>query len=106
VRALAVTSPTRLPALPDAPTMTEAGFAGVTLDAWFGLVAPADTPDLVIGKLNAAFVQALRDPQIVKQMTDQGAEALASTPAEFAAFIASETERLGKLVRAVGAKAE
>jgi tripartite-type tricarboxylate transporter receptor subunit TctC len=106
VRALAVTSPTRLPALPDAPTMTEAGFAGVTLDAWFGLVAPADTPDLVIGKLNAAFVQALRDPQIVKQMTDQGAEARATTPAEFAAFIASETERLGKLVRAVGAKAE
>ena len=106
VRALAVTSPNRLPALPDAPTMTEAGFAGVALDAWFGLVAPADTPDLVIGKLNAAFVQALRDPQIVKQMTDQGAEALASTPAEFTAFIASETERLGKLVRAVGAKAE
>ena len=61
VRALAVTSPNRLPALPDAPTMTEAGFAGV---------------------------------------------ALASTPAEFTAFIASETERLGKLVRAVGAKAE
>jgi tripartite-type tricarboxylate transporter receptor subunit TctC len=106
VRALAVTSPTRLPALPDAPTMTEAGFAGVTLDAWFGLVAPADTPDLVIGKLNAAFVQALQDPQIVKQMTDQGAEARATTPAEFAAFTASETERLGKLVRAVGAKAE
>ena len=52
------------------------------------------------------FVQALRDPQIVKQMTDQGAEALATTPAEFTAFIASETERLGKLVRAVGAKAE
>jgi tripartite-type tricarboxylate transporter receptor subunit TctC len=106
VRALAVTSPNRLPALPDAPTMTEAGFAGVALDAWFGLVAPADTPALVIGKLNAAFVQALRDPQIIKQMTDQGAEALASTPAEFTAFIASETERLGKLVRAVGAKAE
>jgi tripartite-type tricarboxylate transporter receptor subunit TctC len=106
VRALAVTSPKRLPALPDAPTMAEAGFAGVVLDAWFGLVAPADTPDLVIGKLNAAFVQALRDPQIVKQMTDQGAEARATTPAEFAAFIASETERLGKLVRAVGAKGE
>jgi tripartite-type tricarboxylate transporter receptor subunit TctC len=86
--------------------MTEAGFAGVALDAWFGLVAPADTKDLVIAKLNAAFVQALRDPQIVKQMTDQGAEARPTTPAEFAAFIGSETERLGKLVRAVGAKAE
>jgi tripartite-type tricarboxylate transporter receptor subunit TctC len=106
VRAIAVTSPQRLPVLPDAPTMTEAGFAGVALDAWFGLVAPAGTPDAVIDKLNAAFVQAVRDPQVIKQMTDQGAEVHATTPAEFAAFIASETERMGKLVRAVGAKAE
>lgn len=106
VRAIAVTSPKRLPALPDVPTMTEAGFAGLALDAWFGLVAPAGMPDPVIGKLNSAFVQALRDPQIVKQMTDQGAEALGSTPVEFAAFIAAETERIGKLVRAVGAKPE
>ena len=86
--------------------MTEAGFAGVALDAWFGLVAPAGTPDAVIDKLNAAFVQAVRDPQVIKQMTDQGAEVHATTPGEFAAFIASETERMGKLVRAVGAKAE
>jgi tripartite-type tricarboxylate transporter receptor subunit TctC len=86
--------------------MSEAGFAGVVLDAWFGLVAPAGTPDLVIAKLNVAFVQALRDPQIVKQMTDHGAEARPTTSAEYAAFIASETERLGKLVRTVGAKAE
>ena len=106
VRAIAVTSPQRLPVLPDAPTMTEAGFAGLALDAWFGLVAPAGTPDAVIDKLNAAFVQAVRDPQVIKQMTDQGAEGLATTPAEFATFIASETERFGKVVRAVGAKAE
>ena len=106
VRAIAVTSPQRLPVLPDAPTMTEAGFAGLALDAWFGLLAPAGTPDAVIDKLNAAFVQAVRDPQVIKQMTHQGAEGLASTPAEFATFIASETERFGKVVRAVGAKAE
>ena len=106
VRAIAVTSPKRLPALPDAPTMTEAGFAGIALDAWFGLVAPAGTPALVIAKLNAAFAQAVRDPEIVKQITEQGAEAVATTPTEFAAFIASETERFGKVVRAVGAKAD
>jgi tripartite-type tricarboxylate transporter receptor subunit TctC len=86
--------------------MTEAGFAGLALDAWFGLLAPAGTPDAVIDKLNAAFVQAVRDPQVIKQMTDQGAEGLATTPAEFATFIASETERFGKVVRAVGVKAE
>jgi tripartite-type tricarboxylate transporter receptor subunit TctC len=106
VRAIAVTSPQRLPVLPDAPTMTEAGYAGLALDAWFGLLAPAGTPDAVIDKLNAAFVQAVRDPQVIKQMTDQGAEGLATTPAEFATFIASETERFGKVVRAVGVKAE
>jgi tripartite-type tricarboxylate transporter receptor subunit TctC len=106
VRAIAVTSPQRLPVLPDAPTMTEAGFAGIALDVWFGLVAPAGTSDAVIDKLNAAFVRAVRDPDVVKQMTEQGAEAVATTPAEFAAFIASETERFGKVVRAVGAKAD
>ena len=105
VRVLAVTSPKRLPVLPDVPTMREVGFAGIELDAWFGLVAPAGTPDAVIGKLNTAFVQAVRDPEIVKQVRDQGAEAIATTPAEFAAFIASETERFGKIVKAVGAKA-
>ena len=105
VRVLAVTSPKRLPVLPDVPTMREVGFAGIELDAWFGLVAPAGTPDAVIGKLNTAFVQAVRDPEIVKQVRDQGAEAVATTPAEFAAFIAAETERFGKIVKAVGAKA-
>ena len=84
--------------------MREVGFAGIELDAWFGLVAPAGTPDAVIGKLNAAFVQAVRDPEIVKQVSDQGAEAVATTPAEFAAFIAAETERFGKIVKAVGAR--
>jgi tripartite-type tricarboxylate transporter receptor subunit TctC len=105
VRVLAVTSPKRLPVLPDTPTMREVGFAGIELDAWFGLVAPAGTPDAVIGKLNSAFVQAVRDPEIVKQVRDQGAEAISTTPAEFATFIASETERFGKIVKAVGAKA-
>jgi len=106
VRALAVTSTERLPVLPNTPTMREVGFGGIELDAWFGLVAPAGTPDAVIDKLNAGFVKAVRDPEVVKQITDQGAEAVATTPAEFATFIASETERLGKIVRAAGVKGD
>jgi tripartite-type tricarboxylate transporter receptor subunit TctC len=86
--------------------MREVGFAGIELDAWFGLVAPAGTPDAVIGKLNAAFVQAVRDPGVVQQIIDQGAEAVTNTPTEFAAFIASETERLAKIVKSVGVKGE
>ena len=76
------------------------------IDAWFGLVAPAGTPDPVIAKLNGAFVKAVRDPEVVKQITDQGAEAVATTPAEFAAFIVSQTERYGKIVKSAGVKAE
>jgi tripartite-type tricarboxylate transporter receptor subunit TctC len=106
VRVLAVTSEKRLPALPEAPTMAEAGFAGIEIDTWFGLVAPASTPEPVISKLNAAFVKAARDPDVVKQITDQGAEALATTPAEFAAFIAAQTELYGKIVKSVGVKGE
>jgi tripartite-type tricarboxylate transporter receptor subunit TctC len=106
VRVLAVTSPQRVPALPDVPTMAEAGFAGIEIDTWFGLVAPAGTPEAVIGRLNAAFVQAVRAPDVAKQMADQGADAVTSTPAEFAAFIAAQTERVGKIVRTVGVKAE
>ena len=106
VRVLAVTSPEPLPALPDAPTMREAGFDGIALDAWFGLVAPAGTPDAVIVKLNSVFVTAIKHSEITRQIADRGAEPRASTPDEFAAFIASETERIGRIVRAVGAKGE
>jgi tripartite-type tricarboxylate transporter receptor subunit TctC len=106
IRPLAVTSPKRMPTLPDAPTMREAGYAGIELDAWFGLVAPAGTPDAVVGKLNAAFVQAVRDPEVGKQMAEQGAEPAGTTPEEFAGFIASEIDRFGKIVRTVGVKGE
>jgi tripartite-type tricarboxylate transporter receptor subunit TctC len=106
IRPLAVTSPRRMPTLPDAPTMREAGYAGIELDAWFGLVAPAGTPDAVVGKLNAAFAQAVRDPEVGKQMAEQGAEPAGSTPEEFAGFIASEIDRFGKIVRTVGVKGE
>jgi len=106
IRALAVTSPKRLPALPDAPTMREVGYAGIELDAWFGLVAPAGTPDPVIGKLNAAFVQAVRDPEVTRQIIDQGAEPAGDTPDAFAAFIVAETERFSKIVKSAGIKGE
>lgn len=106
VRALAVSSTRRLPAMPDIPTMREVGYEGVELDAWFGLAAPAATPDAVIERLNAAFVQAVRDPAVVKQITDQGAVPAGTTAAEFARFIVSETTRFAELVRRVGVKGE
>ena len=106
VRILAVSSTKRLKALPQVPTMAEAGFPGFEMDTWFGLLAPAGTPAPVVGKLHAAFAQAVRAPEVVKQMEDQGAEAVTDTPREFAAFIASESDRFGAIVRSLGIKGE
>jgi tripartite-type tricarboxylate transporter receptor subunit TctC len=106
VRVLAVSSAKRLTALPNVPTMAEAGFPGFEMDTWFGLLAPAGTPEGVVDKLHAAFARAVKHPDVAKQMEDQGAEAVTSTPKEFAAFIAAETERLGTIIRGLGARAD
>jgi tripartite-type tricarboxylate transporter receptor subunit TctC len=106
VRAIAVTSAKRLTAVPQAPTMAEVGFPGFQLDTWFGLLAPAGTPEEVIGKLNAAFVKAMHAPEVVKQIIDQGAEPVTNTPQEFAALIDTEIKRQGALVTSLGIKGE
>lgn len=69
-----------------------------------GLVAPAGTPDAVVRKLDAAFLRAVREPDIVKQIADQGADAVTHRPAELAAFIASQTERFAEIARTVGVR--
>jgi tripartite-type tricarboxylate transporter receptor subunit TctC len=106
VRFLAVSSAKRLTALPKVPTMAEAGFPGMELDTWFGLLAPAGTPEPVIDKLNGAFVQAVHAPDVVKQMEEQGAEAVTNTPQEFAAYIAKDIKRFGEIVTSLGIKGE
>jgi len=106
VRALAVTSAKRLTALPQIPTVAEVGYADFELNTWFGLMAPAGTPEPVIGKLHAAFVQAVHAPEVVKQMIDQGAEPVTDTPREFAAYIDLEIKRLGSIVTSLGIKGE
>jgi tripartite-type tricarboxylate transporter receptor subunit TctC len=86
--------------------MADAGFPGFQFDTWFGLLAPAGTPEPVIGKLNAAFVQAVHAPEVVKQIIDQGAEPVSNTPREFAALIETEIKRQGAIVTALGIKGE
>ena len=106
VRALAVTSAKRLTALPQIPTVAEVGISDFELSTWFGLMAPAGTPEPVVGKLNAAFVQAVHAPEVVKQMIDQGAEPVTDTPQAFAAYIDAEIKRLGNIVTSLGIKGE
>ncbi len=106
LRPLAVTTAQRSPALPDVPTIAEAGVPGYEATSWFGLLAPARTPAPVVAKLNASILKALADPDVKKKLLEQGAEPAGETPAQFAAFIASETVKWGKIVKQSGATAQ
>lgn len=102
LRALAVTVPKRVPAMPQTPTMAEAGFAAVETTVWNGVLVPAKTPDAVVEKLNAEIVAVLKEPDLRSRFVEQGAEAIGSTSAEFAAHIRREIDKWGKVVRAAG----
>jgi tripartite-type tricarboxylate transporter receptor subunit TctC len=99
LRALATTGTRRHKALPDVPTMVEAGFPGFVIQPWWGVIAPAKTPKAVIDTLNRAFNEALKDPAVIKRFDEVGLEIAGGTPEQLAATIQSETARWGKLVR-------
>ena len=104
VRALAVTSATRIPVLKDVPTVGELGLPKAEAYNWYGMLAPANTPAEVINKMYVAVGAALKSPDLKQQFEQQGVEVVGSKPEEFAPFIAAESERWGALAKAVGAK--
>jgi tripartite-type tricarboxylate transporter receptor subunit TctC len=106
LHALAVTTPKRSPALPNVPTVAEAGVPGYEATSWFGLLAPAKTPAPVVARLNASILKALADPEVMKKMAEQGAEPRGEKPEQFAQFIQSETAKWGKIVKQSGATAD
>ncbi|TMH88026.1 MAG: tripartite tricarboxylate transporter substrate binding protein [Betaproteobacteria bacterium] len=106
LRALAVTSAKRSPAAPDIPTLDEIALPGFEANTWHGVVVPAGTPATIVARLNREIVAILHLPDVVERFSSQGAEALGSTPEEFAAYIRSETLKWAKVVRDSGAKAE
>jgi tripartite-type tricarboxylate transporter receptor subunit TctC len=93
IKSVAISSAARFPRLPDIPTFAEAGLPGFASTGWFGIVAPAGTPADVIATLNTAFVKVLNEPDIVEHIRALGAEPIAMTPAEFAAFIKVEIDK-------------
>ena len=105
LRALAAISPARAAAAPDLPTMAEAGLPGFDVPIWFGLMAPANTPQSIIAKLHQETVRVLTANNVRKNFGDLGMEVVANTPAEFAAVIKSEIPRWSKLIKGAGIKA-
>jgi tripartite-type tricarboxylate transporter receptor subunit TctC len=105
LRALAVTSATRSPALPDVPSMSEF-IPGYDATAWFGIGAPKDTPTEIIGRLNTEVNAGLADPKIKERLADLGGVPMPMTPVEFGKLIADETEKWSKVVRAANIKAD
>ena len=104
LRALAIPSKQRLPVIPDVPTLEELGYRDMDLDIWYGLVAPAGTPDGVIAALRALFIKEITAPDMVAKLSDQGIRVLTSTPEEFTALIKSDLARLKPIVEMSGAK--
>lgn len=102
LRALAVTTAKRSPALPDVPTLDESGLKGFNLGTWFGVLAPANTPRDVVVRLNAEIVKIVNAPDFKKKMEDIGAEPMGNTPEQMAKQIKDDTERFAKLVKDAG----
>ena len=106
VRALAITSAQRTAALPDMPTIAEAGVPGYAYDSWFAIFAPARTPPAIIDKLNREIVRIVHEPDVRERFIQMGVDPLGTTPAQLGAHVRSEIARWTKVVRERGIRAE
>jgi tripartite-type tricarboxylate transporter receptor subunit TctC len=104
IRALAVTTAKRWPGAPDIPTMAEAGVPGYESGAWFGLLAPANTPKPIVEMLQKHVAAILKLPEVEKMFLEQGAEPVGNTPEQFAKVIASELQKWAKVAATTGVK--
>ena len=104
INALAVTSPKRSPATPELPTVAESGLPGYEVINWYGVLAPARTPQAIATKLNAEITRIMNLPEVKERLAAQGAETMTSTPQEFASFIKSETAKWARVVKFSGAR--
>jgi tripartite-type tricarboxylate transporter receptor subunit TctC len=102
VRALAVTSPARIPEIPDVPTMDELGYPGMPPDSWQAIVAPAGTPATIVAKINKVVNEGLATPELQNKLKRLGGEPQPKSVADFAAFIADQYKRWGEVIRITG----
>jgi tripartite-type tricarboxylate transporter receptor subunit TctC len=106
LRALAVTTPNRIAAYPDLPTTAEAGFPTLVISTWYGIWAPPRTPSAITGRLQRAVAVAVQDSEVRARLATLGADPVADTPADFAAFCRSEYDKFGAIVRSANIRME
>jgi tripartite-type tricarboxylate transporter receptor subunit TctC len=106
LKALAVTTPKRVPQLPDVPTLQEAGVSGYEGSVWLALLAPANTPREIVTRLNTELAKVMAQPETRKALNDAGVEPSLSTPEALQTYMASELERWGKVVKSADIKAD
>ena len=99
LRALAVTTARRSTALPDVPTLDEAGLKGFDIGTWFGVLAPAATPKDILTRLNTEMVKVIQSPEFRKRMEEIGAEPIGNSADQMSQQVKSETEKFAKLVK-------
>lgn len=104
LRAIAIGSPQRSPALPEVPTVAESGYPGFDIGAWNGILAPARTPPAIVNRLAAEIAKTARNPEARDKASSQGAELVSMTPQEFAAYIRKMTDHFARVVKATGMK--
>lgn len=106
LRALAVSTRSRAPSLPEIPTVAESGAPGFDLSGWFGYFVPAGTPRRVIDKINEAVSSAIKNPGVAKQFDRQGVVISVMSPPELALFVDRETKKYAQVIKQSGAKAD
>ena len=104
LRAIAVTSTTRLPVMPDLPTVAESGLRGYESSQWYGLLAPAGTPEDILNSLNAHVVKIMQTADMKQRLKEDGIVPVGNTRQEFAAYIKSEIAKWAKVIKQSGAR--
>jgi tripartite-type tricarboxylate transporter receptor subunit TctC len=99
VKAIAVLSKERLPYLPDVPTIREGGIENCEVTTWYGMLAPAGTPQEIIRRLNAEWAQIVAIPDVIEKMRSAGTDPMSTTPEQFNDIIKSETIRWAKVIK-------
>jgi tripartite-type tricarboxylate transporter receptor subunit TctC len=106
LRALAVSTAKRAPAMPETPTMAEAGVPGVVVVNWYGLIAPKATPKTIVDRVAAETAKAVQAPAMMKHLVADGSEGVGSTPAEFTKHIRAESEQWRRVIKQGGIKGQ